>query len=149
MGDALEAANPAIKSTLLKCMRQPATTLSVQLAAIQAFRRMSVTDEVNNSPIHRNIVSSFLCLRVLIKRENNGFDFFHQIRSNLQRVSQYPKGAVQKRLAAYLILMRNPQDSDIDMVKKLLRQEQNVQVKSFVTSHVYNIITSTDSETKK
>ncbi|KAM7395254.1 hypothetical protein PAMA_006830 [Pampus argenteus] len=116
MGDAMEAVNPAIKTTLLKCMRQPATTLSVQLAAIQAYRRMSVTDEV---------------------------------RSNLQRVCQYPKGAVQKRLAAYLILMRNPQDSDIEMVKKLIKQEQNAQVKAFVTSHVYNIISSTDSETQK
>ncbi|XP_026174369.1 apolipoprotein B-100-like [Mastacembelus armatus] len=115
MGEAMEAADPAIKTTLLKCMRQPATTLSVQLAAIQAFRRMSVTDEV---------------------------------RSNLQRVSQYPKGAVQKRLAAYLILMRNPQDSDIEMVKKLLKQEQNMQIKAFVTSHVYNIISSADSETQ-
>lgn len=56
---------------------------------------------------------------------------------------------MQKRLAAYLILMRNPQDSDIEMVKKLIKQEQNVQVKAFVTSHVYNIISSTDSETKK
>lgn len=46
MGDAMEAANPEIKNILLKCMRQPATTLSVQLSAIQAFRRMSVTDEV-------------------------------------------------------------------------------------------------------
>nr|XP_046228823.1 apolipoprotein B-100-like [Scatophagus argus] len=116
MGDAMEAANPAIKTTLLKCMRQPATTLSVQMAAIQAFRRMSVTDEV---------------------------------RSNLQRVSQYPKGAVQKRLAAYLMLMKNPQDSDIEIVKKLLRQEQNTQIKSFVTSHIYNIISSTDSETQR
>ncbi|XP_035534608.1 apolipoprotein B-100-like [Morone saxatilis] len=116
MGDAMEAADPAIKNTLLKCMRQPATTLSVQLAAIQAFRRMSVTDE---------------------------------IRSNLQRVCQYPKGAVQKRLAAYLILMRDPQDSDIEIVKKLLNQEQNTQIKSFVSSHIYNIISSTDSETQK
>ncbi|KAK2890072.1 hypothetical protein Q8A73_018372 [Channa argus] len=116
MGDAMEAADPAIKATLIKCMRQPATSLSVQLAAIQAFRRMSVTDEV---------------------------------RSNLQRVSQYPKGAVQKRLAAYLILMRNPQDSDIEMVKKLLMQEQNMQIKAFVTSHIYNIMSSTDSGTQE
>ncbi|XP_071777034.1 apolipoprotein B-100-like [Centroberyx gerrardi] len=116
MGDAMEAADPAVKSTLLKCMRQPTTTLSVQLAAIQAFRRMTVTDEV---------------------------------RSNLQRVSQYGKGAVQKRLAAYLILMRNPEASDIEMVKKLLKQEQNMQVKAFVTSHVHNIISSTDAETQK
>uniref|UniRef100_A0A8C6MGE3 Vitellogenin domain-containing protein n=1 Tax=Nothobranchius furzeri TaxID=105023 RepID=A0A8C6MGE3_NOTFU len=116
MGDAMEAADPAIKNTLIKCMRQPATTLSVQLAAIQTFRRMSVTDEV---------------------------------RTNLQKVSQYQKGAVQKRLAAYLILMKDPQDSDFEMVKNFLSQEQNVQVKAFVSSHVYNIISSTDSETKK
>uniref|UniRef100_A0A3Q1GCQ1 Vitellogenin domain-containing protein n=1 Tax=Acanthochromis polyacanthus TaxID=80966 RepID=A0A3Q1GCQ1_9TELE len=113
MGDAMEAADNTIKTTLLKCMRQPATTLSVQLAAIQAFRRMTMTDEVTNFPFH-----------------------------------MYPKGAVQKRLAAYLILMRNPTDSDIEMVKKLVKQEQNAQVKAFVTSHVYNIISSTDSETK-
>ena len=43
----MEAAGPTLKSSLLKCMRQPVTTLSVQMAAIQAFRRMSVTDEVN------------------------------------------------------------------------------------------------------
>ncbi|XP_012724535.2 apolipoprotein B-100 isoform X1 [Fundulus heteroclitus] len=116
MGDAMEAADPEIKNTLLKCMRQPVTTLSVQLAAIQAFRRMSLTDEV---------------------------------RTNLQRVSQYAKGAVQKRLAAYLILMRDPQDSDFEMVKKLLTQERNTQIKAFVSSHVYNIITSTEAETKK
>ncbi|KAM4600709.1 apolipoprotein B-100-like [Polymixia lowei] len=116
MGDAMEAADPSIKTTLLKCMRQPATTLSVQLAAIQAFRRMSVTDEV---------------------------------RSNLQRVSQYAKGAVQKRLAAYLILMRNPEHSDFEMVKKMLKQEQNMQVKAFVTSHIHNIISSTDPDTQK
>lgn len=56
---------------------------------------------------------------------------------------------MQKRLAAYLMLMRNPQDSDMDVLKKLLRQEQNVEVKSFVTSHIYNIITSTETETQK
>uniref|UniRef100_A0AAV2K794 Vitellogenin domain-containing protein n=1 Tax=Knipowitschia caucasica TaxID=637954 RepID=A0AAV2K794_KNICA len=113
MGATLEAVDPSIKGTLLKCMRQPATTLSVQLAAIQAFRRMTLTEEV---------------------------------RSNLQRVSQYPKGAVQKRLAAYLMLMRTPQDSDVDMVKKLLEKEQNPQVKSFISSHVYNILRSEEPE---
>ena len=45
--------------------------------------------------------------------------------------------------------MKNPKDSDIDMVKKLLKQEQNMQMKSFVTSHIYNIISSKDSETQK
>lgn len=57
MGEAMEAADPSVKTILLKCMRQPATTLSVQLAAIQAFRRMSVTDEVTSKTVFKiNIV---------------------------------------------------------------------------------------------
>ncbi|ROJ39902.1 Apolipoprotein B-100, partial [Anabarilius grahami] len=113
MGEAMEAADPNMKTTLLKCMRQPATTLSVQMSAIQAFRRMSVTPEV---------------------------------RSNIQRVALYAKGAVQKRLAAYLLLMKKPESSDLEVVNKILTQDQNVQVKSFVASHVYNIIHSRDPE---
>lgn len=87
--------------------------------------------------------------KFLDHRDKNDFVFGAQVRANLQRVSLYPKGAVQKRLAAYLMLMRNPQDSDMDVLKKLLKQEQNVQVKSFVTSHIYNIITSTETEAQK
>ncbi|KAA0708904.1 Apolipoprotein B-100 [Triplophysa tibetana] len=113
MGEAMETSDPNIKNVLLKCMRQPTTTLSVQLAAIQAFRRMSVTND---------------------------------IRSNIQRVALYGKGAVQKRLAAYLILMRKPEASDFEVVKKILNQDQNAQVKSFVASHVYNIVHSKDPE---
>ncbi|XP_062407569.1 apolipoprotein B-100-like [Sardina pilchardus] len=112
MGLVMEEADPTLQSTLLKCMRQPTTTLSVQVAAIQAFRQMSTTDEV---------------------------------RSNLQRVAQYAKGAVQKRLAAYLMVMKTPEDpSNIEMVKKILTQDKNVQVKAFVASHVNNIINSND-----
>ncbi|KAG7460569.1 hypothetical protein MATL_G00200170 [Megalops atlanticus] len=116
MGKAMEAADPALKSTLIKCMRQPLTTLSVQQAAIQAFRQMSVTGEV---------------------------------RSNIQRVFQYSKGAVQKRIAAYLILMKDPEATDIEIVKKILTQEQNMQVKSFVASHIYNIVNSKGPETEE
>lgn len=47
MGDVMEKADSAIQGTLLKCMRQPTTTLSVQMAAIQAFKRMSMSDEVS------------------------------------------------------------------------------------------------------
>lgn len=52
----MESVDPKIKTTLVKCMRQPATTLSVQLAAIQAFRRMSVNDEVAYILPHSNIL---------------------------------------------------------------------------------------------
>uniref|UniRef100_A0A672NGB8 Vitellogenin domain-containing protein n=1 Tax=Sinocyclocheilus grahami TaxID=75366 RepID=A0A672NGB8_SINGR len=113
MGEAMEAADPNIKTTLLKYMRQPATTLSVQMSAIQTFRRMSVNADVS------------------------------------VRVALYAKGAVQKRLAAYLILMKKPEASDLEVVRKILTQDQNVQVKSFVASHVYNIINSRDPEMKE
>uniref|UniRef100_A0A3B4AT09 Vitellogenin domain-containing protein n=1 Tax=Periophthalmus magnuspinnatus TaxID=409849 RepID=A0A3B4AT09_9GOBI len=109
MGAVLEVVDPSIKGTLLKCMRQPATTLSVQLAAIQAFRRMKITDEVR----------------------------------------RLGTGAVQKRLAAYLMLMRSYEDSDLEMVKRLLEKEQNAQVKAFIVSHVYNILTSEDQTLSK
>lgn len=69
MGDALEAANPAIKTVLTKCMRQPATTLAVQLAAIQAFRRMEVTDEVHSSPFYADVGVLF---SHKVYRDNNG-----------------------------------------------------------------------------
>lgn len=44
------------------------------------------------------------------------------------------------------MLMKNYQDSDIEMVKKLISQEQNVQFKAFITSHIYNIMTSSDAD---
>ena len=61
----MEAADAAIKTTLMKCMRQPATTLSVQLAAIQAFRRMSVTDEVTSIPFTDQMPPKTLILKKL------------------------------------------------------------------------------------
>lgn len=42
--------------------------------------------------------------------------------------------------------MKKPESSDLEVVKKILTQDQNVQVKSFVASHVYNIIHSRDPE---
>lgn len=47
-----------------------------------------------------------------------------------------------KRLAAYLMLMRNPFQSDINEIIQLLPREQNEQVKNFVASHIANILNS-------
>ncbi|KAK2493270.1 hypothetical protein MC885_004097 [Smutsia gigantea] len=47
-----------------------------------------------------------------------------------------------KRLAAYLMLMRDPSQSDIKKVVQLLPREQNEQVKNFVASHIANILKS-------
>ncbi|XP_035883587.1 apolipoprotein B-100 isoform X1 [Phyllostomus discolor] len=47
-----------------------------------------------------------------------------------------------KRLAAYLMLMRDPSQSDISNITQLLPGEQNQQVKNFVASHIANILNS-------
>ncbi|XP_028635227.1 apolipoprotein B-100 [Grammomys surdaster] len=49
---------------------------------------------------------------------------------------------VEKRLAAYLLLMRGPSSSDINKIAQLLQWEQSEQVKSFVASHIANILNS-------
>ncbi|XP_004387651.3 apolipoprotein B-100 [Trichechus manatus latirostris] len=47
-----------------------------------------------------------------------------------------------KRLAAYLMLMRKPSQADINRIVQLLPREQNDQVKNFVASHIANILNS-------
>ena len=47
MGKAMQDVDPSIKSPLLMCMRQSAASLSVQKAAIQAFRLMSIDEDVS------------------------------------------------------------------------------------------------------
>ncbi|XP_045405079.1 apolipoprotein B-100 [Lemur catta] len=47
-----------------------------------------------------------------------------------------------KRLAAYLMLMRTPSQSDVNEIIQLLPREQNEQVKNFVASHLANILNS-------
>ncbi|KAL6477969.1 hypothetical protein MHYP_G00138040 [Metynnis hypsauchen] len=48
----------------------------------------------------------------------------------------------QKRIAAYLMLMRNPEV--VEEVLKTLKDEQDLQVKSFVISHLTNLLDSAD-----
>uniref|UniRef100_A0A7N6FMC1 Vitellogenin domain-containing protein n=1 Tax=Anabas testudineus TaxID=64144 RepID=A0A7N6FMC1_ANATE len=56
---------------------------------------------------------------------------------------------VQKRIAAYLVLMKDPQPSELVRLTEAISSEQDVQVKSFVISHITNILSSTDPETQE
>ncbi|KAF0023648.1 hypothetical protein F2P81_024278 [Scophthalmus maximus] len=47
---------------------------------------------------------------------------------------------MQKRVAAYLVLMKNPQPSELVQLADALPIEQDKQVKSFVVSHITNIL---------
>ncbi|XP_077096392.1 apolipoprotein B-100-like [Siphateles boraxobius] len=55
--------------------------------------------------------------------------------------------SVQKRVAAYLILMKNPTPAELAQLAAALLVEENPQVKSFITSHISNILSSTAPET--
>ncbi|KAM9316095.1 apolipoprotein B-100 [Gastrophryne carolinensis] len=115
MGIALEEASSQIKSSVLKCVRNPAASLDVQKAAIKALRKMTVTDDV---------------------------------RSSLVQVFQDNNSPVQKRLSAYLILMKNPSQSDLRKVVRVLTKDDNVQLKNFVASHIVNILNSQEADTQ-
>ncbi|KAM8953244.1 apolipoprotein B-100 [Pelodytes ibericus] len=116
MGKALENANSQIKSSLLKCAKNEVLSLEVQKAAIQAFRRMTITDEVQDG-----------LLRVFLERNS----------------------PTEKRLAAYLILMKNPSQSLIGDITYTLNTEENGQVKNFVASHIVNIWNSEAPEAQE
>ncbi|XP_063079430.1 apolipoprotein B-100-like [Engraulis encrasicolus] len=55
---------------------------------------------------------------------------------------------LQKRVAAYLILMKDPQPSELAQLAAALPNEKNHQVTNFVCSHITNILKSTAPETR-
>ncbi|XP_059324975.1 LOW QUALITY PROTEIN: apolipoprotein B-100 [Ammospiza nelsoni] len=109
MGAVMEKVKPSVKSSLKTCIRNEAASLSVQKAAIQAFRKMTITEED---------------------------------RSALLKAFQEPDAPTDKRLAAYLLVMKNPSPSDLAKILRVLTKEKSEQVKSFVASHIANILDS-------
>ncbi|NXX74093.1 APOB protein, partial [Urocolius indicus] len=109
MGAVMEKAKPDLKSFLRTCIRSEAASPSVQKAAIQAFRKMTVTEEDH---------------------------------STLLKAFQEGDSPTDKRVAAYLILMKDPAPSDLAKILRVLTKEKNEQVKSFIASHIANILDS-------
>ncbi|XP_048355049.1 apolipoprotein B-100 [Sphaerodactylus townsendi] len=109
MGKVIEAANPDMKRSLKSCMMNSDASTAVQKAAIQALRKMTITDEDQAT-----LVGVF-------------------------QETSYP---ADKRLTAYLMLMRNPSQSDISKIVRALMKDKSEQVKSFVASHIANILDS-------
>lgn len=65
------------------------------------------------------------------------------MRSALVAVYQQPGSPVEKRLAAYMVLMRSPDRSLLADVLATLRDESDEELKSFVWSHLDTIRQST------
>uniref|UniRef100_A0AAR2JHL4 Vitellogenin domain-containing protein n=1 Tax=Pygocentrus nattereri TaxID=42514 RepID=A0AAR2JHL4_PYGNA len=72
-----------------------------------------------------------------------------EVQSDLMQVLLNGNDPVQKRIAAYLILMKDPQPAELDQLAAALRNERNLQAKSFFISHITNILSSTAPETKE
>lgn len=53
---------------------------------------------------------------------------------------------MQKRVAAYLMLMKEPRSSELAPLLSVLSREFNPQFRSFVESHLINIVSSTEPE---
>ncbi|KAG1964004.1 apolipoprotein B-100 [Pimephales promelas] len=56
---------------------------------------------------------------------------------------------VPKRIAAYLIVMKDPQPSELAQLVDTLPKNENCQAMSFVNSHISNILSSTAPQTKE
>ncbi|XP_053141166.1 apolipoprotein B-100 [Hemicordylus capensis] len=109
MGKVMEDASSNVKHSLKSCIRSHVASPEVQKAAIQALRKMTLTDEDQTM---------------------------------LLKVFQDSSQPVDKRLAAYLMLMRNPSPSDVSKVIKALVRDKSEQIKSFVASHIANVLDS-------
>ncbi|XP_051909562.1 apolipoprotein Bb, tandem duplicate 1 [Hippocampus zosterae] len=116
MAPAVVPASPALRSSVLQCVNQPAASLAVQQAAIQVYRLTPISDEGRE-----------LLIQVLLD-------------------SATP---LQKRIAAYLVVMKNPLPSELARLAAALPTEKDTQFKSFVVSHMTNILSSTGTKTEE
>lgn len=76
----------------------------------------------------------------------NSLPFGLQVRGILLQTFVDGAAPADKRLAAYLMLVRGPSQSDINKITRILLREQNEQVKNFVASHIANILNSEESD---
>ncbi|KAL1254216.1 hypothetical protein QQF64_016445 [Cirrhinus molitorella] len=111
---ALGAARPALHSAIIQCINQPSAFPSVQQAAIQVYRQVTVPEEGREVLMH-----------AVLDRN----------------------ASVQKRVATYLILMKNPTHAELSQLAAAVHVEENHQAKSFIISHITNILSSTSPET--
>ncbi|CAM4694151.1 unnamed protein product [Leuciscus chuanchicus] len=70
-------------------------------------------------------------------------------REVLMKVILDAAAPIPKRIAAYLIVMKDPQPSELAQLVAALPNNENCQAMSFVNSHISNILSSTAPETKE
>lgn len=90
--------------------------------------------ETINSSFTAELLYTFSCL---------------QGREVLMQVLLSGASPLQKRVAAYLVLMKDPQPAELAQLAAALPIEEDQQAKSFVISHLTNILASTAAETQE
>lgn len=55
---------------------------------------------------------------------------------------------LQKRIAAYLVVMKSATSAELGRIIGAMNREQDKQFKSFVISHMTNILSSTEPDTE-
>ncbi|XP_056436794.1 apolipoprotein Bb, tandem duplicate 1 [Gadus chalcogrammus] len=70
-------------------------------------------------------------------------------REVLMQVVLNSASPLQKRIAAYLVMMKDPQPSELAQLVASLPNDQDQQARSFVISHITNILSSTLPENKE
>ncbi|XP_019623589.1 PREDICTED: uncharacterized protein LOC109469506 isoform X1 [Branchiostoma belcheri] len=99
--------------TLERCIKNQQVPRNITLAAIQAFRRMEIDQEI------RQLMLDIVRAKTETKQEDS-----------------------EKRIAAYLVLMKNATQREIRKVVKVVMSEPIKQVRSFIASHLRNILTT-------
>ncbi|XP_070698840.1 apolipoprotein B-100 [Pempheris klunzingeri] len=69
-------------------------------------------------------------------------DINDEVRNGLMEVYQDAQSPIEKRVAAYLVLMKNPDQAVVTDVVSYLENMRDEQLKSFVVSHLSNIYNS-------
>lgn len=146
MAPAMMSAGPLLRSAVIQCVNQPAASPEVQQAAVQVFRLTSVPHEA--SVFHFKIPFRFFpnspdCVAHFVRPIRS------QGREVLMQVLTDNSSPMQKRIAAYLVLMKDPKPTELAQLAAFLPQEENQQVKSFVESHLANILSSKMPETEE
>lgn len=137
--------SPALRTAVIQCVKEPAASQKVQQAAIQVFRQTPVPDEVGKATLSSCLIL-FVSIFLLIKF----FGFCQlQMRDVFMQVLLDNSKPVQERVAAYLIIMKDPELSELKQLTNAMSSEANQQFKSFVISHITNILSSTEPETEE
>ncbi|XP_065112516.1 apolipoprotein B-100 isoform X1 [Paramisgurnus dabryanus] len=122
----------------LKVIGNMADAMKAASSALMSAVIQCINQPIASPPVQRAAVQVFRQIPVPVEG-----------REVLMDVVLDGSAAIQKRVAAYLILMKDPRSAELARLASALHTEGNLQAKSFIISHISNILSSTVPETLK